>query len=60
MVKHQLPEYSHKPQYSKKEIEELTRFTFWESFGESLVTFGPYFMAAFLIVVFIVSLLMDN
>jgi hypothetical protein len=60
MVKHQLPEYSHKPQYTKEEIEELTRFTFWESFGESLVTFGAYFMVVLLSFLFMYSIIIEN
>jgi hypothetical protein len=56
MVRNTNTEYDTRPAYTKEEIEELTRYTFWESFGESLVTFGAYFMVFALIALTLYSL----
>lgn len=51
-------EYYFKPM-SNEEIDELTKYTFWEAFGEGVVGHGVWVMVILLVFLFAYSIIME-
>ena len=51
-------EYDFKPM-SNEEIDELTKYTFWELFGEAVVSYGSWVMVILLAFLFAYSIIME-
>jgi hypothetical protein len=48
-----------KPTMTPAEIREYTKYSFWEAFGEGLITYGSWVMVILLLVLTAISLIIE-